>query len=101
MAEYPVTVEGCIKALSHHGAVIVTFVCFKSVYDAPKGRIPLPEKDEPQVGAHAVALYDHSPDEQCFYFRNSWGEKWGDRGHGALPYSYIENGYVTKLTVLG
>ncbi len=96
-----VTIIECIKALQHHGAAIVTFECFESAKTAPKGCIAAPKEGESRIGQHAVALYDHSPEEKCFYFRNSWGPEWGDRGYGALTYDFIEKGYVTKLTVLG
>lgn len=95
-----ITVERCTKILDSHGAIIVTFVCFESVYAAPNGRIELPRDGEKQIGAHCVAVYDYSSEEKCFYFKNSWGEKWGDRGYGALPFDYIEKGYVTSMTTL-
>jgi len=97
----PVTVAKCIQALISNGAVIVTFECYESARSAPKGTITPPKDGEKKLGAHAVALYDHSAEEQCFYFRNSWGPEWGDRGYGALTYDFIEKGHVTKLTVLG
>ncbi len=96
-----VTVEKCMRALINHGAVIVTFECFESAKVAPKGIITPPQEGEKKIGAHAVALYDHNPEEKCFYFRNSWGPEWGDSGYGALTYDFIERGHVTKLTVLG
>jgi C1A family cysteine protease len=99
--EDKVTVAHCIRALNSNGAVIVTFECFESAKAAEKGIIKAPTPGEKKLGAHAVALYDHDPETKCFYFRNSWGPEWGDRGHGALTYEFIESGYVTKLTVLG
>lgn len=96
-----ITVIHLQKALQRHGAAIVSFECFESAKTAPGGRIAPPKAAEKKLGLHAVALYDHNPEERCFYFRNSWGAAWGDRGHGALTYDFIENGHVTKLTVLG
>lgn len=96
-----VTVVHCIKALQNHGAAIVTFECYESAKTAPKGEIAPPKDGEKKLGEHAVALYDHNAEEKCFYFRNSWGPEWGDKGYGALTYDFIENGHVVKLTVLG
>jgi C1A family cysteine protease len=96
-----VTVIELIRVLQHHGAAIVTFECFESAKTAPEGHITPPDPTEKKLGEHAVALYDHSPEEQRFYFRNSWGQNWGLRGHGSLSYDFIERGHLTKLTVLG
>ena len=96
-----ITIDECIKALEHHGAVIVTFECFESAKTAERGYIAPPKEGERKLGLHAVALYDHSPEEECFYFRNSWGEHWGEKGYGALSYEFIENGHLTNLIVLG
>jgi C1A family cysteine protease len=95
-----VTIEKCIRLLDTNGAIILTFECFETIYEAPRGRIELPKAGEKKVGSHCVAVYDYSSDEQCFYFKNSWGDKWGDRGHGSLPFAYIEHGHVTELATL-
>lgn len=65
------------------------------------GRIPYPTRGESILGGHAVLAvgYDDSikigdstgNNEKvgAFLIRNSWGEGWGDRGYGWLPYDYL------------
>lgn len=33
----------------------------------------------------------------AFKVRNSWGEDWGDRGYGWLPYAYVSQGLATDF----
>ncbi|MEE3719801.1 C1 family peptidase [Tumidithrix elongata RA019] len=37
----------------------------------------------------------NQPLKGAFLVRNSWGEDWGDRGYGWLPYYYVEKGLAT------
>lgn len=40
----------------------------------------------------AVGYRDDNPHEASLLFQSSWGEKWGDKGYGWLPSSYIKRG---------
>lgn len=42
-------------------------------------------------GGHAIAIVGY--DENGFIIRNSWGESYGDKGYGLLPYEDIDKFY--------
>lgn len=57
------------------------------------GRIAMPLPSAPILGGHAVLVVgfdgqDVDPNG-FFIVRNSWGEGWGDKGYGYLPYEYV------------
>ena len=37
---------------------------------------------------HAVVIVGYDDDMSCYFIRNSWGEDWGNSGHGYLPYEF-------------
>jgi hypothetical protein len=68
------------------------FAVYHSWTTAQKdGRVPLPAVDEPVIGGHAVMAVGYDDRTQQFTIRNSWGEEWGDRGYGTMPYAYLTN----------
>ncbi|MEJ2367967.1 MAG: C1 family peptidase [Acidobacteriota bacterium] len=66
-----------------------------------KGSIPYPCPGEKSDWGHAVMAVGYKDDlkiknKKCgktttgaLLFRNSWGESWGDKGYGWLPYDYV------------
>jgi len=58
---------------------------------AKTGMMTWPSKDEKSYGGHAVLAvgYDDNLEGGRFIVKNSWGEKWGDKGYFYMPYEYL------------
>ena len=90
--------------------VMFGFTAYRSIQGCEGGRIPFPERGEPVLGGHAVLAvgYDDtmtigSGDNEktgAFLIRNSWGEEWGERGYGWLPYEYLLAGLAQDFWCL-
>ena len=54
------------------------------------GIVVMPDrKKEKSLGGHAVLVVGYSDKKQHWIVRNSWGDKWGDKGYFYLPYLYL------------
>ena len=75
---------------------------FKSFEDTDKpGGIPYPCKGESAQWGHAVVAIGYEDNRKirntkcdketkgALLIRNSWGETWGEKGYGWLPYEYV------------
>jgi C1A family cysteine protease len=82
-----------IKSVLNLGFPIVfgisVYESFESENVAKSGIVPLPKNDERMLGGHAIVLVGYDEEKRLFTFRNSWGENWGDKGYGYLPYEYV------------
>ncbi len=60
-------------------------------YNSTDGRIAVPRliRKDTFKDTHAIWIVAYDDLRKHFVFRNSWGEQWGDRGYGYLPYSYV------------
>jgi C1A family cysteine protease len=68
------------------------FTVYDSFYstDVTKtGKVPMPKDGESVQGGHAVLAVGYDDAAQVFIVRNSWGEKWGDKGYFYMPYAYL------------
>lgn len=85
--------ETHIKSVLNMGFPIVfgisVYESFESENVAKTGIVPLPEKSERMLGGHAIVLVGYDKEKRLFTFRNSWGEDWGDKGYGYLPFEYV------------
>lgn len=87
------TVEEFQIGMFSIGSVVASFEIDDSWYKAPKGVIP-PPGNKPITGVHCVCLVGYDNHKQRFIFLNSWGSKWGRRGLGFLPYSYLPSRFL-------
>ena len=70
---------------------------------ARTGMMPWPSKEEKSYGGHAVCCvgYDDTIEGGKFIVRNSWGNKWGDKGYFYMPYEYLtSNGLADDFWVI-
>lgn len=76
---------------SGHGFVFgfAVYPSFESEEVAKTGKMAMPGKDEHMLGGHAVFAVGYDDEKQHVIVRNSWGQKWGDKGHFYMPYAYI------------
>lgn len=56
------------------------------------GKIPAPENSSLR-GGHAICIVGYNDSTQELKFKNSWGDRWGDKGYGYLPYEYMNLNY--------
>lgn len=69
----------------------IAYASFESEEVAKTGIVPMPNKNETEVGGHAVCIVGYDDTKSTFLVRNSWGEKWGQGGYFELPYDYVTN----------
>jgi C1A family cysteine protease len=65
--------------------------------------IPFPSKNDRVEGGHAVVAIGYDDKRKigkytgALLIRNSWGEQWGDKGYGWLPYQYVLSGLAVDF----
>lgn len=87
-------------ALAAGHPVVIGFTVYESFYSITKdGRMPIPKPDEKVEGGHAVLVVGYkrmkikgtSTTTDHAIVRNSWGAKWGAKGHFYMPLKWLCN----------
>lgn len=82
-----------IKSALYAGFPIVICIgiypSFQNIDSYKTGDISMPSQGERCVGGHCVLLTGWDDDKQRLEGRNSWSDKWGNKGNFTLPYGYI------------
>jgi C1A family cysteine protease len=50
-------------------------------------------------GGHAILITGYDTEKKLFFFKNSWGENWGERGYGSISFDHV-NYYSGQPVVL-
>lgn len=69
---------------------------FETKEVAKTGKMPMPNSSERLLGGHAILIIGYDDALGCFIVRNSWGSKWGDKGHFYMPYEYLTNSNLSN-----
>jgi hypothetical protein len=77
-------------SLTSIGPVVLGIEVFKGMINAKAGLVPLPKAGETSLGGHAICAVGYDDEKKLVKFKNSWSAKWGQKGFGYLPYTYIE-----------
>jgi C1A family cysteine protease len=64
---------------------------FESQQVAKTGIVNMPTSKEWVLGGHAVLAVGYDDAKQRFIVRNSWGDKWGQKGYFTMPYKYLSD----------
>lgn len=67
------------------------YTSFETNNVATTGIVPMPGTNEQLLGGHAVLVVGYDENRQVWICRNSWSDKWGDKGYFYLPYNYLLN----------
>jgi C1A family cysteine protease len=70
---------------------ISVYESFESASANATGMIPMPKKSEHLLGGHAPLAVGYRDSIQCVIFANSWGQSWGEKGYGYIPYAYLDD----------
>lgn len=97
------SVEQVCRALWAGFPVVCGIPIFDNFSEASfDGIVPMPGDDSAYRGGHAIVIVGYfldSKDYLWFKCRNSWGKGWGDKGHFALPWEYLERGASDFWTI--
>lgn len=81
--------QGCLASGLPFVFGFMVYSSFQSDEVARTGVMPMPTKDEKDLGGHAVLAVGYDDKNGRFIVRNSWGSGWGDKGHFYMPYAYL------------
>jgi C1A family cysteine protease len=70
---------------------ISVYESFESAEVSKTGIVPMPKVNESCLGGHCTAVVGYDDSKNWWIVRNSWSDKWGDKGYFYLPYPYLTN----------
>lgn len=85
------TVEEIKNAIATQGPVVAGVLVCDSFINSSDGVIPVPGSKGPDriLGGHAICIDGFDDAIKMYRFQNSWGDSWGDKGYGWIPYELV------------
>ena len=81
-----------LDALSISGPVLIGVGCYEEIFrPEPDGFVPYPRYPQYCYGGHALLLTGYDKKNSRVFFKNSWGENWGDGGYGSFGFDYMRD----------
>jgi C1A family cysteine protease len=68
---------------------VTVYSSFEGSTPAATGIIPMPARNEQELGGHCLFVGGYDDEVQRVRGPNSWGLEWGDKGMFELPYDYL------------
>ncbi len=92
----PIKLETWKQVLAEGYPIVFGTALFSSFDTCTKNKgivsMPSPaETGRKAHGLHAMLCVGYSEVDKMFIVRNSWGDKWGDKGYCYMPYEYLMN----------
>lgn len=81
------TMKACLAA---GGPVVMAVVSWSHLLTKDNTLVLPPRELWGKIGdSHAVCVVGYDDGRQAFHARNSYGARWGDKGHFWIPYAYL------------
>jgi C1A family cysteine protease len=106
------TLDSLKTSLANGIPFMFGFTVYNSINNAAQnGRVPFPSPRDRRMGGHAISAFGYDDkmtikhpsfpslpaSKGAILFQNSWGEQWGEKGYGWLPYDYVINGLAVDF----
>lgn len=90
--QVPTELDAWRHCLAEGHPILFMARLYRSFKDCRGGRMTWPLPDELERGRrynHAMLCVGYSDKDRAFIVRNSWGPRWGHKGHCYIPYDYL------------
>lgn len=83
-------VNDILDALANNRPVAFGMAVYDGFMDVNRFNpiVPMPTKDEPVLGGHAMCMVGYDLPKKLFLAKNSFGTDWGTRGYCWIPFAY-------------
>ena len=95
--------ENDIKSAIQEGYPVAISLKIFDSFNAISGFVKRPTEEEinsADFGYHAMVVVGYSDDTKFFVVRNSWGERFGDKGYCYIPYSYVSDPELNRMACI-